>query len=347
MTPDTRQLIDTVQRNCHISDARHAGNYTLCVYLLKMREFYRWEKSHRFCAELSTDDIGQWLNQREELWDSLEHEDYAPLPIDGEHFDPFESEDINRQLLQQGLVYSGGIGVKSKPHFFIGELEHEQRINGYHILVSAREYARDLTSPPAMSQGNTIFMRRESFKRMIWERTEEWRWNKPDNAMARAIACYDFDHDVDAALSAMTDNELQAAMLHEIGEIRAGEALPGWSEMMQAISFTPAEIMARAVRDHLADTLSTLPKLLQDNNKASIHFYFANLTSMRKLIFPLLQDAYRQWLQNGDTGALSHGVELGQLHWQNIGSQMLALHRQYDSESLSDGIQNLVKQNHL
>ena len=31
---DIPQLIDNVQQNCHISDARHAGNYTLCVYLL-------------------------------------------------------------------------------------------------------------------------------------------------------------------------------------------------------------------------------------------------------------------------------------------------------------------------
>ncbi len=347
MSPDTRQLIDTVQRNCHISDARHAGNYTLCVYLLKMREFYRWEQAHDFGDELSTDDIGQWLNQREALWDSLENEDYAPLAIDGQHFDPFESADINRQLLQQGMVYSGGIGVKSKPHFFIGELEHEQRINGYHILVSAREFARDLTSPPAMSQGNTIYMRRESFKRMIWERTEEWRWNKPDNAMARAIACYDFDSNVEAALDAMTDNELQAAMLHEIGEIQAGEILPGWGEMMQAISFSQAEIMARACRDHLADMLSTLPALLEHNNEASIHFYFANLTSMRKLIFPLLEQAYRQWLQSGDTDALQHAVELGQPHWQNLGEQMLALHSQSDSQSLSENIQSLIEQNHL
>ena len=47
---DIKQLSDTVQLNCHISDARHAGNYTLCIYLLKMREFYRWEKKTRVLA---------------------------------------------------------------------------------------------------------------------------------------------------------------------------------------------------------------------------------------------------------------------------------------------------------
>ncbi len=352
MSPDTRQpeirrLIDTVQHNCHISDARYAGNYTLCVYLLKMREFYRWEKAHSFGAELSSDDIGQWLTQREALWESLEQEDYAPIAVSEQQFDPFESDAINAELLQQGLVYSGGIGVKSKPHFFIGELEREQRINGYHILVSAREFARDLTSPPAMSQGNTIFMRRESFKRMIWERTEEWRWNKPDNAMARAIACYDFDSDVEAALNAMTDNELEAAVLHEIGEIRAGETLPGWSDMMQEITFTQAEIMARACRDHLADVLSTLPALLEQNNAASIHFYFANLTSMRKLIFPMLEQAYQRWLQTGDTDAIQRAVEQGQQHWQNLTREMLALADNSDSKSLSSDIETLVKQNTL
>ena len=39
-------------------------------------------------------------------------------------------------------------------------------------------------------QHNDIFIRRESFQRMLWERLETWRWNKPDNAMAKAIACF-------------------------------------------------------------------------------------------------------------------------------------------------------------
>ena len=32
------QLVNTVQKNCHISDARHAGDFTLCIFLLKMME---------------------------------------------------------------------------------------------------------------------------------------------------------------------------------------------------------------------------------------------------------------------------------------------------------------------
>jgi hypothetical protein len=346
MPLNSSQLTDTVQRNCHISDARYAGNYTLCVYLLKMREFYRWEKARAFSAQLSTDDIGNWLSEREALWQELEEQDYVPLETEGELFDPFDSSAINLKLLNHGLVYSGGIGQKSKPHFFLGQLERHEKLNGYEIIISGKEYARDLTSPPAMSQGNTIYIRRESFKRMIWEKTEEWRWNQPQNAMASAMACYDFDRDIEAALSLMTDNELESAVLHEIGEIKAGEDLSGWHEMLQDLSHSQAEIMARAVRDHLADAISTLPALLNNRQDASIHFYFANLSNMRKHIMPSLLTAYKHWQENGSHVELTKLVSQSQQHWQNIAQKMLALHTQY-GKTCRQHIENLVNENHL
>ncbi len=343
---DIQQLSDKVQHNCHISDARHAGNYTLCVYLLKMREFYRWEHQYAFSEKLSTENIGNWLNQREALWDEIENEDYHRLPITSAEHDPFDSDSINQQLLAQNLVYSAGYGVKDKPHFFLAELEKKQQVNDYTIYISGRELARDLTSPPAMSQHKTIYIRRESFKRLIWERTDEWRWNKPENAMARAIRCYDFDNDLENALASMTDNELDAAVLHEIGEIQAGEQLSGWHQMMADISFTQAEIMARAVRDHYADTLHTLPTLIENNNQASIHFYFANLTNMRKHIFPSLMTAYERWCENKNIDSIQRTVTAAVDHWQNLALQMLALH-QNDARQCSVRIETLINNNHI
>ena len=41
--PGFPELVHSVQRNCHIADAHHAREATLCNYLLEMREFYRWE----------------------------------------------------------------------------------------------------------------------------------------------------------------------------------------------------------------------------------------------------------------------------------------------------------------
>ncbi len=338
---DIPHLINKVQQNCHISDARHAGNYTLCIYLLKMREFYRWEHKYAFSENLSTDDIGNWLSRREALWEKIEKEDFQSLQIANTDHDPFDSAAVNQDILAENLVYSGGYGVKNKPHFFLADLEKTKSINGYTIYISGKEYARDLTSPPAMSHNQTIYIRRESFKRLIWEHTDEWRWNKPENAMARAIRCYDFDNDLEKALSEMTDNELDAAILHEIGEIQAGEKLEGWQQMMSDITFTQAEIMARAVRDHYADALNTLPTLIENNNHASIHFYFANLTNMRKHIFPSLMNAYNQWCKDQEISVIEEIVTSSLGRWKSIAEQMLALH-QKDADQCSVRIESLI-----
>ena len=54
------ELSKTVQFNCHIADASHAGDYTLCVYLLKMRELYLWEKKEIFSTNLPNITVGNW-----------------------------------------------------------------------------------------------------------------------------------------------------------------------------------------------------------------------------------------------------------------------------------------------
>ncbi len=355
MHTDLDQLISTVQHNCHISDAKYAGNYTMCIYLLKMREYYRWETANGFSDQLLPENIGAWISQREALWEELEDQCYQSLSIANACLDPFQSDDINRVLAPQQLIYSAGYGIKAKPHFFIAQLEQQQQYNHYNIYIAGKEYARDLTSPPAMSHNKTIYIRRESFKRMLWERIEEWRWHKPQNALARTINCYAFEDDIDLALNNMTDNELQAAILHEIGEIQAGETLHGWQDMMQAIIFTQAEIMARAVRDHFADTLHTLPALLKNTEKhpdqhASIHFYFANLTAMRKQLFPSLIQAYQQWLQNNDMTVIQKTVKHARLHWQKLAEDILAIYQQQADQpgrQIADEIEKRVNNSHL
>ena len=166
-------LQDTVQNNCHISDAQFAGNYTLCIYLLKMREFFRWENHHPYGMALSNDDIGSWLTERESLWDELETEEYAQLQINEHAIDPFETRQINELINPLGLVYSGGHGLYGKPVFFLAELEHQQQYDEYNLYVASRELARDLAAPPGMAQDKCVFIRRESLRRFIWEKVDE------------------------------------------------------------------------------------------------------------------------------------------------------------------------------
>ncbi len=327
-------LARAVQHNCNISDARHGADYSLCVYLMKMREYYRWEQGLPFGAALHKDQVGAWLERREALWEDLEAADITPLLIDGEPFDPFDADAINARLVPQGLVYSGGLGHQAKPHFVLGDLERQQRHGDCAVYVVAGEYARDLSAPPAMTCGGAIFLRRESLRRMLWEKLESWRWNRPQNALGRAFACYDFEGALDAALDAMTDREIAAVLWHEQGEYEAGCRLgAAWNPMLLDLAQTPAEIMARAVRDHLADCLVTLPALAEAGDAPSIHFYVGNLSHMRRALFPALEAAYEAWLAGGGTGALAELAVRGRDHWEALAKAMLDLHAQQGAEA--------------
>lgn len=324
------ELRAAIQYNCHISDAAHARSHTLCTYLLKMREYYRWEKGYPFSASLPKDEIGLWLEQREHLWETLESASFAPLPIGDQAYNPFDSEAINSVLIPQGLVYSSGYGNNLTPHFFLGTLLHADQCGKVSVLVSGQEFARDLAAPPAMALNGTILVRRESLRRLLWERIEEWQWRRQENAMARAMKHYAFESEADAALEEMTDNEVGAVILHELGEAQAGEIFGHeWSEMLLAAARSPAEILIRAVRDHLADCLSTLPGLIESRNEASLHFYFANFKGMRLKIFPCLLDAYRDWQESGSLECLADEVQRGAVLWRKAGENLLDRHRRF------------------
>ncbi len=336
MYPELASLTRAVQTNCHISDAQFAGNYTLCIYLLKMRELYRWETQQSFTAQLDKDEIGNWLKQREAQWNKLENYAFEPLTIDGQDFAPFESDPINQQLQAHGLIYSAGLGHAAQPHFFLAERLQKIEHHSYTILISGREFARDLGAPPAMSQGRTIYIRRESLRRMLWEKIEEWRWNRPHNAMERTLAEYDFSsQNSEAALEQLTDTELESARDHEIGEIMARDQLgKDWETLLVSLPHCKAEIMLRAVRDHLADALSTLPALLQRRQTASIHFYFANLNSMRKYLYPSLIRAYEGWCEGGKFAPLQKQIVTSKAHWSGLCEEILSLRKDNNRKQL-------------
>jgi len=329
-----RQLRASVQRNCHLADAEHARDYSLCVYLLKMREYYRWEKGLALTEAIPGDDVGDWVMGREQLWDTMEDQEFDAIPVGAERFDPFDEVGINGAIEDAGLVYSSGFGRFRQPHFFLARLESVQRLDDLTVYVSAGEYARDLTAPPAMALGRRIFVRRESLRRSLWELADESRWSKGSGPMTRALACYGDDADVEKIIDRMADREVDTLTWHEMGEVRAGEDLdPRWAEMLSSITSVKTEICVRAVRDHLADCLVTLPALLKRGEAASIHLYFANLRGMRKELSPRLVAAYDHWLCDDALGELHDLLPGARIHWQSVADAMLAI--------FGDGPQNL------
>ena len=343
MQAEFASLIDTVQHNCHIADAKYAGDYTLCVYLLKMREFYRWEKQRPFDETLTNDSVGDWLSEREAHWDDLETTDYLPLNIQGKNYDPFDNETINATLIPHGLVYNAGYGIRCRPHFFIGKLESHDHQNEFHIYISGEEYARDIASPAAMTQNDTIFIRDESLRRILWEKIEEWRWSRLDNPMGRSLEDYDFEGNATKALDAFSEIIVPQVVQHEIGEAFVGQQLGhDWNKLLNSLPRGKSEIMLRAIRDHLADSFTTLPLLISEANPNAIHFWYANLTGMQKTLAPRIKEAYQRWYETGKLDVLEQLIPDSRQHWFQLASTALTLFKE-DPDNMATAIETKIE----
>ncbi|MDP1613296.1 MAG: hypothetical protein Q8M11_19740 [Sulfuritalea sp.] len=324
MIPGMAALVNAVQTNCDIADARHARDVSLCTYLLGMREFYRWEHDLPYGVSPPREEVGRWISEREVRWEQIADEDFVAVPVAGKEFDPFAAQQVNAALAGSGLVYGAGLGRFHKPHFFLGRLDRDEQRGDARLLVCGCEYARDVSAIPAASQGATLIVRREALRQWLWEKAEGWNVKQQDGALKSALLAYGFDADPQAAIERMTEGEIETLVLHEEGEFAAGRLLgDGWPRMLDGFAGKRAELLARAVRDNLADCLVTLPALLQRDTRDSLHFWFSTFDGLRRELFPRLVDGYAR-VGAGDA-ALSAAAGAGRLHFAALGRRLLAM----------------------
>jgi hypothetical protein len=137
-------LVQAVQTNCDIADARHARDVSLCTYLLGMREFFRWEHQLPYGASPPRDEVGRWISRaRGALGGTLADADFVAVPVAGRDFDAFAAGQVNAALAGSGLVYGAGLGRFHKPHFFLGRLDREEQrgdgpVAGLRLRICAR-----------------------------------------------------------------------------------------------------------------------------------------------------------------------------------------------------------------
>jgi hypothetical protein len=126
----------------------------------------------------------------------------------------------------------------------------------------------------------------------------------------------------------MAEQEAETLILHELGEAMAEPLLgAAWPNLVASLKGRRAEILVRAVRDNLADCLSTLPRLIEREAACSIHFYFANFEGMRASLFPLLEIAYRRWRESGNLGPMRAAALAGSVHWHEVALRLLRGHQ--------------------
>jgi len=288
------QLLKTIKLNCHISDARYWGYFSICGLLMRMRDLYRSENGLKPWHPISKEKVAQWISEREALWKELEERSFTPLPIDEELYSPFDVEGINLHLNPSGYVYGAGYGLYMKPTFFIAEINSKKDISDYTVYISKKELARDLFASSAMLQGRCIFIRLEPLRTLLWEKLTSLRsGQKPhiEKAFLRfglsPSNTQTIDEDtLEIRIDEMVFKYSEMILYHELAE--AMEDIPDWNELIVHLKDRNLELMLRALKDLIADTSEHGPikRALEKNDLDILRLYINFMEGYRTVLYP-------------------------------------------------------------
>jgi hypothetical protein len=162
-------IVDQVLHNCEISDAQHAGLYSICGLALRLRDLFKWEKRLPPWKEKEAVEVLEWIGEKELRWAELEDRQYQEIRIENSLHDPFDTDGINASLAPLNLFYGAGYARSLKPTFFLAAIDQRQVIQGHAVCILGCELARDLLTIPALSQDQVILLRKESAQLYLWD----------------------------------------------------------------------------------------------------------------------------------------------------------------------------------
>ena len=327
--------VDTLARqiinNCDISDAQHAGLYSTCGLALRLRDLYKWEHRLNPWEEKDSSEILDWIGEKEALWEKLADAKYTDLSIRDKRYDPFDTAGINGALEPDGLFYGAGYAFRLKPTFFLAEIDNTAQRNGYSVYTLGREMARDLLTLPALSQDQSILLRTDSARLNLWD---QMAYIKKSGRPALQFALEHcglknqhpevLQQHLPQILAVQTDNYLY----HEIGELTDATFHPTiWRELIATFPHSPVELLARGLKDLLADTSQngTLPYLIKNRKTAGLGLYTAFLDGMPKALFPELRDAFNHFTKTRNWRIIREAAAAGYRRAKNYTAEMVHL----------------------
>ena len=181
-------------------------------------------------------------------------------------------------------------------------------------------------------------------------------------ALKFALATYGIDEkDSDGlrtSFNRILDHEKETFIYHELGEIREtvfDRML--WKEMIAEFPHSSLELLARAVKDLLADTSrhGTLWYILKERRAGSLGFYVAFQQGLLKALFPEIRESFQEFTDSGSwhavQKAVSHGFNTGRAYVDRISDIYLTGKQKNDPQWVEKEInasllEPLLKNNH-
>jgi len=309
---------EDIQFNCDISDARGHDLYSMCTMVLKLRNLYKWEKGIEPWEEPEPSDLLEWIDAREQYWQTIVDKPYRSLSLDGVDYSPDDVAAINDKLRDAGLVYGSGYGRSMKAVFFLAERIEQRSVCGCRVIIMGKQRAKEMASPFAMAQQGIVYIHKENLRYFLWDQIQELRsCNRAAFRHAMALHGVIKDGKLEQALlktkfDAIVEEEMDLFIYHEVGEILQTTLD---SAMLERIITTfPAsviELVCRSLKDILADThpRGLLYHLISERREASLSLYVGLLDGMRKELFPEIFEACKNFSGGADWSAISQAQE--------------------------------------
>ena len=314
---DIDDLTHQVLHNCNISDAYHAGMFSICGLALRLRDLYKWENGLPAWEESDAADVLEWIEAKENKWENYTSNGFEKLTINSKTFDPFDTDRINTILEPHNLFYGAGYARSLKPTFFLADIAEKTNLNGIKIYTLDRELARDLLTIPAFTQDDCVILRQESARLFIWDSILYIK-KSARPALEFALDCCGLkDHQPQALqphLTTILEALRETYIYHEIGELRDPDFdRDTWREVIAAYPYSPVEYLVRAVKDLLADTndYGTLRHIVEKRKTAALAFYAAFLDGLAKQFFPDILTAFQEFTQSNDWEVIDRAVAGG------------------------------------
>jgi hypothetical protein len=270
-----------ILHNCDVTDAKHAGLYSVCGLVMRLRDLYKWERRLPPWQEDESAKVLEWIGDRETRWEGLMTADYQPLTLDRHTADAFDTKTVNQWIQPNGLYYGAGYAHSLKPTFFLAEVEDRLVVQGRVVWILGREHARDLLTLPAFSQDSQVVLRTEAGRMYLWDQIL-YLSNSGRRAFDFALKACGLENQQHETIrrdfDTIWDANKTIYVRHEIGEIEDHVFDRNiWQGMLADYPHTPVELFVRTLKDLLADTnpKGTLPHLIAQRNKAGLGLYVA------------------------------------------------------------------------
>jgi hypothetical protein len=310
-------LVGQVLHNCDISDAQNAGLFSICGLALRLRDLFKWEHHLAPWDEKESSEILTWIGKKEELWESLLESDFHRIQVLEKSYDPFDTAAINTVVEPYGIFYGAGFARSLKPTFFLASISQKKTVDGMKVITLGRELARDILTLPALCQDRIIVLRSHSAFMYLWD---QMLYIKKSGKPALHFALEQCGVPVADTLSwrshlpAIFAVQKNTFVRHELAEINDTVFDPAiWREIIATNPHSPVELLARSLKDLLADTseIGPLRHFVTQRDTAALAFYVAFFDGLQNEIFKELRPAFARFIQEKDWGAVEDVVMIG------------------------------------